>query len=864
MYCACNTQQIEALMNKTLYKLLCASGFLICLAILTPQKVKAQVMTTIAGSGSVGYWGDTGPATASALDSPGCVAIDGYGNIYISDQLNNCVRKVNAAGIITTIAGTGAPGYNGDTMAATAAQLNSNWGIAADHYGNVYVADQNNNRIRKVDTLGMITTIAGTGVAGFSGDNGPALNARISHPIGIAVDKRGNVYIGDADNYRVRRVDTAGIITTIAGVGSGGYSGDGGAATAAHIEFMWGLATDAAGYVYICDGTNNRVRRADPAPGGLITTVAGNGYIGADGDGGAATAAKMNLPTGVFVNSAGEIFIADCGNNRVRRVTAGGVINTVAGTGTPGFAGDYGPATDALLHRPLTICADTNNNLYIADLDNVRIREINVAPRLFFFEGHDQNINLCENAAAYSLDSVMAVVDYTAGLTDVWHLLSAPAHGELVISDSIVSPGGILVPSGLSYTLEPGYAGNDVFIVSVSDGTKSDTTIVNIIVTPVIASAGTITGQSQLCNGYAIALTDAIAGGTWSSRDTNVRIAATGDTVVVTGMATGVDTVLYIVSNGCNADTASQVLSVLPRPDAGTINGRISVCVGATIILTDPAPGGTWSSDNNTATVTAGEVTGEHPGPALIVYTVQNAACISTATYIVHVDSMPTPPPISGPASICAGTETALDGGSGLGTWSCDSTGIATVNTQTGQVKGLAAGTAAISYIVSNVCGAAGSVKILTVNPLPDAPVITRKGDVLYAPANYSAYQWTKDGIAIIWAVADTCKATTSGYYGVVVTSLLGCSNNSPAYAYPGCDADDLQIYPNPVQASLYVDWCDAIKIRITTADGKIVLTVDDAKSLDLSGLADGVYMISVYDRNGKIVKTKPITKVTN
>ena len=834
---------------------------LLCIATLISSNARAQVMFTIAGNGSAGYYGDAGPATAAALDSPGCVVADGLGNIYISDQLNNCIRKVTASGIITTIAGTGAPGYNGDSIAATAAQLNSNWGIAVDRFGNVYVADQNNNRIRKVNPAGMITTIAGTGTAGFYGDHTSALNAQLSHPLGLAVDRTGNIFVGDADNYRIRRIDTAGIITTVAGAGSGGYSGDGGPATAAHIEFMWGLATDAAGYVYICDGNNNRVRRADPSPGGQITTVAGNGDPGSAGDGGSATAAQLTLPTGVFVNSSGEIFIADCKNNRIRKVSASGIISTVAGTGDAGFAGDNELATSAMLHHPLTVWGDENNNLFIADLDNVRIREVKIVPLLSFTAGHTQTLTVCENGSDFSLDTPMAVLDYVPGLTDVWNVLTIPSHGFLDFTYSSISTGSTLLPSGLSYTPEAGYAGNDVFKVRVTNGVLSDTTIINIFVTPLVTTAGIITGQSQLCTSYAIALADSIDGGMWACNNMNVRMTIEGDTIAVTGEIAGTTDIWYIVSNACNADTAVKTLSVVAAPDPGSITGSNAVCVGSSIVLTDSAPGGAWESANGTATVSAGVVTGQHPGPALIVYTVQNSACAVTATYIVNVDSLPDPPVISGVGAICTGTELALDGGAGLGTWTSGNQEIATVDGQTGQVIGVAPGTAAISYVITNVCGSSGSTKVMTVNPLPDSPVITRRGDMLFAPAGYAAYQWTVDGIAIAWAVSDTCKASVSGFYGITVANSLGCNNVSAPYTWPGCTADDLEIYPNPTQAAIYIDWCDKTSARVMGADGRIILAAEDTNSLDLSSLADGVYMISVYDRNGKMVKTKRITK---
>ena len=848
-------------MDKAWYTILRAV-LLFCTAILMSFLAGAQVITTVAGSGVAGYYGDNGPATAAALDSPGCIAADRWGNIYISDQLNNCVRKVNAVGMITTIAGTGAPGYNGDGVAATAAQLSSNWGVAVDNAGNVYIADQNNSRIRKVSTSGIITTIAGTGSAGFSGDNGSATNAKIGHPIGVAVDSWGNVYFGDADNYRVRRISASGVITTIAGIGNGGYSGDGGPATAARIEFMWGLATDAAGYVYICDAWNSRVRRADPAPGGLITTVAGNGDPGSGGDGSAATAANLSLPTGVYVNASNEIFIADCRNNKIRKVGVDGTIHTVAGTGVAGFSGDGGLATWAQLNRPLSVCGDQQNNLFVADLDNVRVREIGVVSLLFFAGGDSQSVNVCQDAAHFSIDSLMSVIDYTPGSIDTWSVVLPPVHGEIDVDYDSVSSGGILVPSGLSYTPAAGYQGSDAFRIRVTNGTLSDTIRVNVTVIPLLTGAGAITGPSVLCSGFAVALTDSLGSGTWSSSNNSISIDQAGGSGVVTGMHPGQDTILYIRNNGCSADTAWRTISVLPVPDAGAISGLNTVCVSATITLSDYAPGGAWSSGDSMVTVAAGIVTGRYAGPGLIIYSVSNAACIATATYIVHVDGFPAVPVISGQGNLCVGAQVSLDGGSGLGIWSSDAANIAAVNAQTGLVNGLAAGTATISYVVTNSCGASAAVKTMTVDPLPDAPAITRKENIMYAPVGFAGYQWLLDGAPIADAVADTFYVTASGVYGVSVSSPQGCYGASPPYAYSGCNADDLEIYPNPVQTKACILWCDKTNVRVATADGKILLTADDTNSIDLSSLPDGVYMVTVYDGKGKKIKTKRITKV--
>ena len=266
----------------------------------------AAIISTVAGTGDAGYRAadDGGPATAAQLNQPFSVAVDGAGNLYIADRANQRIRKVDTAGVITTFAGTGTAGYSGDGAAATMARFNGPYGVAADGAGNVYIADWINSRIRKVDTAGVITTFA-TG---------------LNTPYDMAADRAGNVYIADTNNGRIRRVDTAGVITTFAGTGlPAGYSGDGAAATAAQFNLPSSVAPDGAGNVYISDTLNHRIRKVNAA--GVITTFAGTGANTYGGDGGAPDAAQLRNPSGIAVDSAGNLYIADMNNHRIRKVT---------------------------------------------------------------------------------------------------------------------------------------------------------------------------------------------------------------------------------------------------------------------------------------------------------------------------------------------------------------------------------------------------------------------------------------------------------------------------------------------------------------------------------------------------------------
>ncbi len=337
------------------------------------------IISTVAGNGTATFAGDGGPATSASLLSPIGVAIDAAGNLFIADISNHRIRRVDAAtGIISTVAGNGAATFAGDGGPATSAGLNRPYGVALDAAGNLFVADNSNNRIRRVDaTTAIISTVAGNGTRTFAGDGYPATSATLNHPFGVALDAAGNLFIADAFNNRIRRVDaTTAIISTVAGNGTRTFTGDGGPATSASLYRPFGVALDTAGNLFIADSINNRIRRVD-ATTGIISTVAGNGTNGFAGDGGPATSARLHRPFGVALDAAGNLFIADSSNYRIRRVDATtGIISTVAGNGTNGFAGDGGPATSARLHRPFGVTLGAAGNLFIADTNNNRIRRV--------------------------------------------------------------------------------------------------------------------------------------------------------------------------------------------------------------------------------------------------------------------------------------------------------------------------------------------------------------------------------------------------------------------------------------------------------------------------------------------------------
>ncbi len=338
-------------------------------------------LTVVAGTGRHGFTGDGGPAIQARLNAPEGLAVDSRGNLFIADSLNHRIRRVTPGGIISTVAGTGFAGFGGDGGFGVSTALTQPEGVTLDASGDLFIVDYGSHRLRRLAFKGRILPVAG-GKKGYTGDGMPAPLCALRSLIGATVDRAGNLYLADADNHRVRRVTPDGVIATFAGDGSEGYSGDGGPATAAQLDYPTDVATDAEGNVYFCDSLNAVVRRVDPQ--GVITTVAGIGLAGDSGDGGPATSAALDDPTDIALDSAGNLFIADSFNHRVRRVGPDGIIVTVAGTGEPGASGEEGPATQAQLNLPLGVEVDSAGNLYIADGENHRVVRVSgvAAPAL--------------------------------------------------------------------------------------------------------------------------------------------------------------------------------------------------------------------------------------------------------------------------------------------------------------------------------------------------------------------------------------------------------------------------------------------------------------------------------------------------
>lgn len=363
-------------MKRTLY--LCS---LFALTLSLQASAQSMKINTLAGSGSAGFSGDGFNAAAAELHAPLGVAVDGTGNVYIEDYINLRVRKVNTDGKIVTIAGTGIGGYSGDNSVATSANMHPS-GIAVDASGNLYIADAIYGVVRKVDALGIITTYAGTGTLGYSGDGSLATSARLGSIHGMAFDTHGNLFIADAGHHVVRKVDASGIITTFAGrtsVSGGdslGYSVDSTLAVKAVLDSPYAVATDRSGNVFITDYRNNVIRKVDNATGKMYTVAGMPGVYGYSGDGGVGKSARLNYPAGIATDTLGNLYIADAGNNVIRKVDHTSlIITTVVGNGTAGFGGDLGYVEGCNLFNPYGIAVDKYGSIYIADANNERVRK---------------------------------------------------------------------------------------------------------------------------------------------------------------------------------------------------------------------------------------------------------------------------------------------------------------------------------------------------------------------------------------------------------------------------------------------------------------------------------------------------------
>jgi len=730
--------------------------------------VSAQYITvTIAGTGTAGYSGDGRPGNQANINGPMDVCIDAAHNVYFVDAGNSRIRKVSATtGIITTVAGGG--GSTADGVPATSASLTALTKMCADAAGNLYISTS--NKIRKITTGGIITTVAGTGVAGYTADGVLATTAELNGPVGVCVDATGNIYIADAGNNRIRKVTAAtGIISTIAGTGTFGTTGDGGPATAATISSANFLCIDDSANVFCA---NSSTIRKITATTGVINTVCSSSEI-----------------NGMCTDGHGDIYYVQdsCGCQKFNLAT--GITTLIANDGIDGYNGDGGNSVIMELNWPSGVCLDPAGNIYVADKSNNRVRKIGIltsAPS--FIYGASQQITPCPGYAS-SLSTPLAVTDLDTSVTETWTVVTSPTIGTLAGFPATAASGGrsgLATPSAATYTPFAGYlTGTDSFVVQVSNGTSSATAKIYVSINA--ASPGTISGASVVCaGGSTIGLTETVSTGAWNVSNPNATIGTDGR---LTGVTAGTDTVKYTLSF-CEM-TTTHVVTINPLPATAPISGSDTVCVGATTTMSDAVTGGVWTSSyiwDFTIGSSSGIVTGVSYsyGPDQVSYAVSNAlGCTATVTKPLTV--MAATMAISGGSTICIGASVSLYEEIAGGTWSVSNghaaiTGSGSYVTLTGVTTGLDT----VIYTNTNGCGTATAKQVVTINPLVAPGTLSGPGTVcvdaeIVLTPSIPGGSWT-DANGDVFAFGDgyvegwTAGIDTVYYTGVCASSAVAAT----------------------------------------------------------------------------------------
>lgn len=744
----------------------------------------AQNINTIAGTGTSGFSGDGSAASSALLNGPQDVAVDTFGNIYIADAANHRIRKITAtSGVISTVAGTGTAGYSGDGAAATSALLYAPIGVAVDKTGNVYIADNGNHCIRKITiSTGKISTIAGTGTAGSAGDGGLATSASLYAPYDVCLDTSGNIYIADVSNNKIRKITaSSGVITTIAGTGTPGFSGDGGAATSAKLYQPFSVAVDASGNVYIADTYNGRIRKIT-ATSGTISTIAGTGASGFSGDGGSASSALFNTPYSIGLDLSGNIYISDFLNNRVRKITVStGIINTIAGTGVAGFSGDGGLATAAKIFSAKGIHVDKVNNVYIADEGNQRVRFICNAAVIPDAPLVTSPLTLCTGSTPDPLTAIGSLLK--------WYTTATGGTG------STTAP----TPSVASI-------GTTTYYVSQSSAcgeSPRSAIVVNVVASP---STPIVSTPIIYCSGAAsTALTASGSGLRWYTTASG----GTGSATAPTPSTASAGITLYYVSQGsvgCESSRAAITVQVNPTPSAPTVSD-VLYCLGATPSVL--SAGGTNLKWYNSASGGIGTTTAPTPSTAVdgtVAYYVTQTnsfSCESPRALLnVRTNTKPKVSITSATAPkyfVCPGAKLTLKtivAPYGINyQWQLAAVNIAGANKDSfdALTDGL------YRVIVSNApnCNDTASIKVdqdtslskTYINPT-DVNICDGVNIILFSTSSYGAgyqYQWLKDGVSLSADTLSSIVVSNKGNYQLKVTNSLGCnvvSNTSSVNKY--------------------------------------------------------------------------------
>jgi hypothetical protein len=874
------------------------------------RKVSASTgnISTVAGNGTAAYGGDGSAATSANLANPFGVALDVSGNIYIADVGNNRIRKVSAStGIISTVAGNGIATYGGDGSIATSANLNNPRGVLVDGLGNIYIADGDNNKIRKVSaSTGIINTVAGNGTLGYGGDGSAATSASLYFPARVAVDDSGNIYIADANNCRIRKVTAStGIINTVAGNGAHSNGGDGSAATSANLYFPQGTAIDNLGNIYIADHSNHRIRKVS-ASTGIISTVAGNGTFGDEGDGSAATSAKLKYPSGVVVDGLGNIYIAEYYSHRIRKVSAStGIISMVAGNGIRGYGGDDSAATSANLNYPYGVAVDGSGNIYIADAGNNRIRKVSASSGIISTVAGN-------GTGAYGGD------------------------GSAATSASLNYPYGVAVDiSGNIYIADAG--NNRIRKVSASSGVISTV-------------AGNGTGAYGGDDSAAIAANLKFPTGVAVDNSGNIYIAdQQNNRIRKVAVSTGIiNTVAGVGTRAYGGDGSAATSASLNYPSGVTVDGsgniyiadlfnhRIrkviisianniisssqTICAGsAPVSFTGSTPiadtGGniySWLSSTTSATTGFTAIPSSNTinySPGIFTqntwfrrYVVSGALTDTSAAVAITINTAIATNTITGKAqTICSGsipapiTATTATGGNGTTytyKWLKSITNATTGFANTGgndSIQNFTSGSLTQNtwfkrIVISGACNADTTAALLiTVNPKPSTSNITGLTNVArldttsysVTGTSGSAFNWviTKgllqtgvgtNQIQVKWNIAgiDTLKVTETSNQGCVGNQETLLVNIGPATGINEIKVNNsILVYPNPFNETIHVSLLNNLALNkaiLYDLLGKEVLTTNKSE-IDVKELKSGVYLIMVIDNNGNSYSQKLI-----
>lgn len=753
----------------------------------------SQIIYTIAGNGVSGYNGDNISSSSAQVGGPTGIATDTAGNIYFCDQTNNRIRKIAPNGMITTVVGTGVGGFSGDGGPALNAKIAWPYDVAIDRSGNLYIADMMNKRIRKVSTSGIITTIAGTGVAGYNGDNIPAVTAQLNNAFSVAVDTIGNVYIGDVSNNRIRKVDLAGIITTFAGTGTQGYASTNGPAISSNLYGPGGMVFDKAGNMYFSDTGNDVIRKIDPS--GMMTRFAGAGYNTFIYDGGPALNASIRQPNGICVDKFNNVYICDVYNYRIRKVDTLGIITSVAGTGVNASTGDGGPAANAAV-APYKIAIDKQGNLYYTDSGNNRLRKIVntcTAPAAPASTTPASSLNVCSGKATvlsaldpgliswyatstgtavlgtgftYTTPAITSNTVYYAGTKTCTGSTTRTSFSVTVQQGPVVSAtmSNSVVCIGSPVTLSGNGASTYTWTGGVTDG---------VAFIPAATSTYTVAGSNgTACNGSAIVTVSVNPGAILTINNGTICLGQTftlnPSGAITYTYSSGSSTVspttntTYTISgtnaNGCTGTAISSV-TVNPLPVI-TVNSG-SVCPGMTFTMS-PSGAVTYSYSsgsnivtplvNSTYTVTGTSVNGCINGIGAV-----SSVVINTVVPLITVNS----------GSVCPGmTFTMSPSGAATYSYSSGSNTVAPTINSTYTVTGTD-----INGCI-NSAGAVSSVAVSTVVPAisVNSGTICSNQTFTIVPSGASTYTYSSGSNTV------TPSATSS--YTVTGTDINGCINS--------------------------------------------------------------------------------------